>query len=120
LSLSQCEEILAESTEGKLRLAEGEASRARLHVRLGLEAQRVPSHLLKARHFRRRLGPTTRGSAALSAIKSEDRLPFMHEPRALELRNLLKPSIPGRSRLNPRFSVRPRGADRLWEEVPRR
>jgi energy-coupling factor transporter ATP-binding protein EcfA2 len=37
LSFSQCEKMLAETTEGELRLAEGEAAHSRLRMRLGLE-----------------------------------------------------------------------------------
>jgi energy-coupling factor transporter ATP-binding protein EcfA2 len=51
LSLSQCEKILAESTEGELPLAEGETSRARLHVRLGLEAPVSHESSLKSTAF---------------------------------------------------------------------
>ena len=83
--------MLAESTEGELPLAEGETSRARLHVRLGLEAPVSHESSLKSTAFRRRVGPSTRGSAVLSAIKLEDQLPSMHELRALESWNLLTP-----------------------------
>jgi hypothetical protein len=42
---------LAESTEGELPLAEGETSRARLHVRLGLEAPVSHESSLKSTAF---------------------------------------------------------------------
>jgi len=56
LSLSQCEKMLAEATEGELRLAEGEAARSRLRARLGLESPSGQTSPMTATKFRKRPG----------------------------------------------------------------
>lgn len=60
LSVSQCEKMLAEATEGEARLAEGDGARSRLRLALGLatDSQGAEKHVVSA--SRRKIRPGQR------------------------------------------------------------